>query len=429
MYKKTLTLRKNPLRMGKVNTPYYIARRIAAEKGGRSNVVMVRVAVASISIGLAVMIFSLAIVFGFKKEIAEKLTGVMSHVQIVHFGSSGAFETEPISSDQPFLHEIEQLPGFRHISRYAIKPGLLRGEESMHGIVLKGVGPEYDWDYLRRNLRRGKLPEVGDSVRKKEVLISDRVASLMSLDTGSRIEFMFIQENPRRDAYVVSGIYHTDLQEIDQVLMFTDIRNVQRINDWGPDEVSGFEIMSDDFRGIEAFSEEVYRVLNGMSDRIRGRLMVTDLKESNPMIFDWLDTHDLNALILIVVLLMVAVFNIIAALLIILLEKTSMIGILKTLGMQNSSVQKIFLYRSGYIVLTGMLIGNLVGLLLCWVQQRTGLLKLDADGYFLSQIPIAVRWGYWALLNAGVFVVSLALLVIPTSVVSRITPVKTIRFD
>ena len=412
-----------------MNASRFIARRLAADKGGRANTVMVKIATLSVAIGLSVMIFSLGVIFGFKREISEKLTGFLSHVQIRHFDHNTSYETVPISADQPFLDTLPWIPGFGHMNRYAIKAGVLKGEEAIQGVVLKGIGPDYDWTFFRKNLKAGELPVVSDSIRNKDVLISDRLARQMKLNVGDKFEMMFIQNPPRRDRFKVSGIYETDLQTVDNILVLGDIRNVQRLNGWTSDQITGFELATVDFDRLETLGNNVFDALDGMSDRNEGQLMVTNLRESNPVIFDWLDTHNLNAVIIITIMLLVAGFNIIAALLIILLEKTSMIGILKALGMPDSGIRRIFVLRSSRLVLKGMLWGNAVGLGFCYLQQYTGLLKLNSEGYFLSHVPVYIDWGSVGLLNLGIFAAAILFVFIPTSIVSRIRPEKSIRFE
>ena len=415
--------------MGKVNTAYFLARRLRTNEGGRRNGVMVRIATLSIVIGLAVMILALGVIYGFKREIAGKLTGTMAHLRISHFEPAGTYESEPISADQPFLDLVPSIPGFAGMYRYAQTPGILRSDESFQGVLLKGVGEEYNWTFFEHALVEGSLPVVGDSVRNRDVLLSSRLAEMMEVSVGERIELMFLQQPPRRDQYRICGLYSTDMPDIDKLLILTDIRNVQRLNKWGGDQISGFEIITDRFDRIAGFSDELLNRLVALNDPNLHDLMITDLKESNPMIFDWLKTHDINALIVIIVMLSVAVFNMIAAMLIILLEKTSLIGVLKALGMDDSAIQRMFIYRSSHIALKGMLWGNLAGLALCYFQQHTGLLKLNADGYFLTIVPIHVDWAVIGLLNLGVFAAIVLMQVLPTRIVSRVQPEKTIRFD
>ena len=390
---------------------------------------MITVATLSVGVGLAVMIVALSVILGFKREITGKLTGALSHVRITRWAAAPTYESEPIRADQPFLDSLPAIEGFRHMNRFAEKAGVLRGEESIQGVILKGVGPDFDPSFFASSLVEGSLPVVTDSARNKDILISRRLAGQLELAVGDRIELMYIGEEPRPDPYRIAGLYETDLKDIDERLILTDIRNVQRANRWGYDLIGGFELTADDFHRLDEFSEAVYDLLLGMEKRIDDPLMVVDLRQESPMIFDWLETHDLNAAIIVVVMLLVAVFNMITALLILLLEKTPMIGILKALGMDNGPIRRIFVYRSCRIVLKGMIGGNVAGLALCFLQQATGFVKLNADGYFLARVPIHIDWLTIGLLNAGVFAVIVAMQVLPTLIVSRISPEKPIRFD
>jgi lipoprotein-releasing system permease protein len=415
--------------MGKVNTAWFIARRIGAGMDGRGNGAMITVATLSVGVGLAVMIIALSVIFGFKREITDKLTGALSHVRITRWEAAAGNDSEPVSANQPFLDSLPKIKGFRSLNRFAEKGGVLLGKESIQGVLLKGVGGDFDPSFFESSLVEGSLPVVTDSARNKDVLISKRLADQLELSVGDRIELMYPGDALRPDPYRIAGLYETDLKEVDERLILTDIRNVQRANRWTYDQIGGFELTAGDFRQLDGFSQAVFDLLIGMEDRIADPLMVINLREENPMIFDWLETHDLNALIIIVVMLLVAVFNMITALLILLLEKTQLIGILKALGMENGPIRRIFVYRSSRIVLKGMLWGNAAGLTLCWLQQATGVVKLNADGYFLARVPIHIDWAAVGLLNAGVFAVIVTMQVLPTLIVSRISPEKTIRFD
>ncbi|MDR2936012.1 MAG: ABC transporter permease [Rikenellaceae bacterium] len=413
----------------KTNAPFFIARRLIAESGGHRNSVMVKVATLSVGIGMAVMLLAIGVISGFKHEIAEKLTGFSAQVRIVHYDQSNPLETKPISADQPFLPLFPEVEGFSRMNRYAAAGGVVKGEEAIQGILLKGVGDDFDWSFFRTSLIDGQLPAVGDGVRNKDVLISKKLALQMGFEVGSKMEVVFVRESPRRDLFRVAGIYDTGLGEMDQVTALTDLRNVQRVNGWGADEITGYEIDGIRFADLAPFSARVFDAVNSVADRLDGQLMVINLREQNPVLFDWLDTHNLNGAIIITVMLLVAVFNMIAALLIILLEKTSMVGVLKALGMENRDLQKLFIYRSAYIIVKGLFWGNLVGLALCFLQRWTGFLKLNAEGYFLSMVPVHVPWGAVAALNLGAFAVIVALLTLPTLVIARVLPEKTIRFE
>ncbi len=415
--------------MGKLNLEFFLARRIAAAKTGGRNNVMVRIATLSVAVGVAVMIVSLAVIFGFKREIAAKLSGFGAQIQIVHMDGNASYETVPVAREQAFLPELERLPGFVRINPYAIKGGILKGEDAMAGVVLKGVDSTYDWSFFRQSLLEGDVPRTGGGVRHKEVLLSRTLADQMEVGTGDPIEMLFVQNPPRRDRFRVCGIYDTGFGEMDRAMVLTDMRNVQRLNGWDSTQVTGFEIAVDDFARVDRYTDEVYRVVTEAVGEEEDSLRVTNLKKQFPMIFDWLDAHNVNAAVIIVVMLLVALFNMIAALLIILLERTSMIGVLKALGMGNRALQKMFVIRSSFVILRGMFWGNLFGVGLCLLQHYTGWVSLDSEGYFLTTVPVALHAGWLLALDAATFVLIVGLLALPTMIISLILPEKTIRFE
>ena len=416
--------------MGRLNLEYFLARRIATQTGGRKNNVMVRIATLSVAIGIAVMIISLSVIFGFKREIAAKLSGFGSHVQIVNLDGNVSYETVPISKNQPFLSQIRSVRNFSGMYPYAVTIGIPRGERAMQGVVLKGVDSTYDWSFFRQNLVEGELPDVQSGVRTKDIAVSRSLADLLEVSVGDALEMLFIQDPPRRDLFRVAGIYDTQFSEIDHMMVLTDLRNVQRLNGWDSTQITGFEIATSDFGRLEPFTDDVYQVVfDNLTGDEHDSLRVINIRERFPMIFDWLDAHNVNAGVIITVMLLVALFNMIAALLIILLERTSMIGTLKALGMGNRALQKMFVIRSSFVIIKGMFWGNVVGIGLCLLQHCTGWISLSQEGYFLTTVPIFIDWGWLALLNAATFLFIVALLALPTMIISLILPEKTIRFE
>ena len=416
--------------MGRLNLEYFLARRIATQTGGRKNNVMVRIATLSVAIGIAVMIISLSVIFGFKREIAAKLSGFGSHVQIVNLDGNVSYETVPISKNQPFLSQIRSVRNFSGIHPYAVTIGIPRGERAMQGVVLKGVDSTYDWSFFRQNLVEGELPDVQSGVRTKDIAVSRSLADLLEVSVWDPLEMLFIQDPPRRDLFRVAGIYDTQFSEIDHMMVLTDLRNVQRLNGWDSTQITGFEIATSDFGRLEPFTDDVYQVVfDNLTGDEHDSLRVINIRERFPMIFDWLDAHNVNAGVIITVMLLVALFNMIAALLIILLERTSMIGTLKALGMGNRALQKMFVIRSSFVIIKGMFWGNVVGIGLCLLQHCTGWISLSQEGYFLTTVPIFIDWGWLALLNAATFLFIVALLALPTMIISLILPEKTIRFE
>lgn len=415
--------------MSKLNLEYFLARRMAAPADGRKKNVMVRIATLSVVVGMAVMIVALGVIFGFKRQITSKLTGFGAHIQLVNLDGNSSYETVPISIDQPVVERIARLDDVAGIYPYAIKAGILRGEQAMQGVVLKGVGPDYDWSFFERYRVDGDVPRVGDTARNKDAMISNRLAGMMHLSVGDPFEMLFIQNPPRRDRFRVAGIYDTQFDELDKVMILTDIRNVQRLSGWDSTRVTGFEINTRDFGRLDRFTEQVDELVFDTPGAEEQGLRAVGIRERYPMIFDWLDAHNVNAAVIITVMLLVALFNMVSALLIILLERTPMIGVLKALGMDNRALQKMFVIRSSFVILKGMLWGNLLGVGLCLLQYYTGWVKLDQAGYFLTTVPVYLDWGWWALLNLVTFVFLVSLLTLPTLIISLILPEKSIRFE
>lgn len=383
---------------------------------------MVRIATLSVAIGMAVMIVSLAVIFGFKKEISDKLSGFGAHVQIVAVDDNGSFETLPVERNIASLAEISELGDFAGAYPYALKGGIVRGSDAFQVVAFKGVGPDHDWSFFEKNLKEGSLLKL-DSVRNKEVLISRSLADALELEVGQTLDMMM----PRRDRFRIKGIYDSGLEDMDRTMVVADIRDVQRLNGWSPDQVSGIEVMTSDFSRLDGFTTRISDIIdrNGESEDIKA----VNIKERNPMIFDWLKVHNVNAAVIITVMLLVALFNMIAALLIILLERTSMIGVLKALGMTNGSLQKMFVIRSSFVIIKGMLWGNIAGVGLCLLQHFTGFVTLQSGGYLLTVVPIYLNWMWWIALNVITFLFIVALLALPTRIISLILPEKSIRFE
>ncbi len=415
--------------MSKFNAELFIARRIGSSREGNSRGVMVRIAIATAAVSLAVMIVAVAVIMGFRNEISAKISGFGGHLRISALDYGMSAESRPIRLDTALEEDIAAIPGFRSIAPFALKGGLIKTDDATQGIMLKGVDGGYDWSFFEGYMQEGALPRVGDSVRHKDILISRSVARMLKLGVDDRVEILFVHADrpPRRDRFRVSGIYSSGLEEMDRGFVLTEIANVQRLNGWDAGQVTGYEIALNDLGRLEEFEKEAY--VRALEHENEQPLMARTIYGEYPQLFDWLKTHDVNAVVIITIMLVVALFSMISALLIILLERTSMIGILKALGMKNGQVRRIFIFRSAYILLVGLLIGNAVGIGLALVQKYTSAVKLDESGYFLSSVPIDLGWEWIVGLNLVTLAVILALLVLPTNIVSRITPEKTIRYQ
>ena len=411
--------------MSRFSFEWFVARRISLSAEGESRGIMVRIAWVTTAVSMAVMIVAMAVIMGFKREIAARMMGLGAQVEIVSLKGSFDGGLTPIDRNPTLEEAIRSIDGFRNLYPYAVKGGIVKTDEAIQGILLKGVDSTFDGTFFSSVLQEGRLPQ-----QRRDLLISRSLADLLLLEVGDKAEMLFVTPGfaPRRDRFRVCGIYSSGLDEMDRSLALTDLYSVQRLNGWSPDQFSGYEVNGTDFDRIEAFSEAVY-LCTVANEEAEQPLRVANIVERYPSLFDWLKAHNVNVAVIIVIMLVVSLFSMISALLIILLERTSMIGTLKALGMANGPVQRIFLYRSARIVLRGLFWGNVVGVGFSLLQYHFKLVELDPSGYFLSYVPIDLDWSWWLLLNAGTFLFLLLLLVLPTSVISRISPVQTLRYQ
>lgn len=416
--------------MSKLNTELFIARRIGGVRGGESRGVMVRIATATTAVSIAVMIVAVAVIMGFRSEIAGKISAFSGHLRVQALDYGGSLDTPPLRLDPALEADIASIPGFRSIAPYAVKVGIVRTDQATQGIVLKGVGEDYDLGFFESALVEGSLPRRDDSVLHKDILLSSATARLLKLETDDRVEILFVNGDrpPRRDRFRVCGLYSSGLEEMDEQFALTDIRAIRRLGGWDDDRATGYEIVIDDMELLPEFERQASAVAEA-HDTGAPRLAVRSVTGDYPQLFDWLKTHDVNAAVIITIMIVVALVSMISALLIILLERIRMIGILKTLGMNNRSLRRVFILRSARILISGLLVGDIVGIGIALLQKHTGAMTLDQSGYFLSAVPIELGWWWIVALNVGTFAVLLALLVFPTTMVGRITPEKTIRYQ
>ena len=401
-----------------MNLPLFIARRTASPSEENRPSVMVRFATIAVALSLAVMLLSVAVIMGFKEEVSHRIVGFSADVELSDLRSRGVEQAFNFRIDSTLLSQIEADPRVAGLSVYAAKGGVLKSPEGMQGMRLKGVGTDFDRRFFEELITAGEMPSIGDEPRKKELLLSESVARKLRLAVGDKVEMLFIEADgtARRDRFKIAGLYHSGMEEADARYLLTDIRNVQRLGD-GEEMISGVEIR---LHSTEEAPRMAYE---------QNLDLLYNVQERYPAMFDWLRTHDVNAAVILGIMLLVALFNMISALLILVLERTRMIGLLKALGMENRALQKIFLYRAAFITLKGVAWGNLVALVLCLTQKWGHVVKLDASGYLLSEVPIALDWSWWLGVNLGAVAVILLLLSLPTSIVSRIHPEQTIRYE
>lgn len=414
-----------------MNFPYFIAERLI--KGRRDDTSFSRpinvIAIIGIATGLAVMIIAVAILTGFKQEIRDKVVGFGSHIQITNFDSNISYETTPVSNTQLFIPLIKKIPGIKHIQVYATKAGIIKTEDEIQGVVLKGIGSDFDWSYFGSNLVDGSVFTVNDTSRTDKVIISKKLSDMLRLKTGDSFAMHFIQDPPRMRKFTISGIYETSLEEFDKIYIFCDIGHIKRLNGWDDSMVSGFEIFIDNFDELDSMTDKVREAVGYRIAEEEPTFKITSIRTKYPQIFDWLNFQDINVIIIIILMLVVTGFNMISGLLILILEKTNMIGILKSLGSEDKTIRNIFLYQAAYLILKGLIWGNIIGLGLAYLQLRTGIFTLDPASYYIKTVPVNLDFIHILLLNAGTMAAIIIMLLIPSQLISRITPVKAIRYD
>lgn len=431
-----------------MNFSYFIARKVATGGGQSFSRMIIRIAVIAVAVSMTVMILASSLIAGFKEEIAEKIFGFWGHIHITHPNQSRSItEVYPIDLNQSFYPGITEVGpvdypsqerwfgksvqrktttkgGIRHIQSYALYSGIIRANDELEGIILKGIGHDFDWQFLEKYLKEGQPLSMPDSTMGDGILISQYTADRLKLKLGDKISVFFVssryEQLERR--FTVEGIYRTGLEEYDRQFALVDIRKIQQILNWTEEQITGFEVFVDNIDDLDPLTDYIYY------EELSDSLYAQNIKEKMRAIFDWLDLQDVNELVIIGLMLVVSIINMITALLILILERTNMIGTLKSLGSSSWAIRRIFLYYAGYIILVGLFWGNLIGLGLCYIQDTFGLITLDETNYYLSVAPIKIQWGSILLLNIGTLVITLLFLVLPSYLVARIDPVKAIRF-
>ena len=412
----------------------FIARRIygsSAPQDARVSRPAVTIAMIGIAVGLVVMMLSVAIALGFKQEVRDKVIGFGSHIQVANFTRTDVYETRPVVGSDSIRQVIRQAsPGVEHIQRFAIKPGMLKTEDNFQGIILKGIAQEYDTTFLANHLVEGRIPHFTDSVASGEVLVSRQVADKMGLHVGDKINTYYIEKNVRARRFTISGIFQTHFTEYDDRFFITDLYTASRLNNWKDrDLVSGMELRISPDASLEQCADEVSSVINRQTDRYGNAYLAQSIEQLYPSIFAWLEVLDTNVVVILVLMLGVAGFTMISGLLILILERTNMIGILKALGAPDLTIRRIFLYFSAFLILKGLFWGNLIGISLCLAQKYGGIVHLDPKTYYVEVVPVLIDVPLLLLLNLFTLLVSVLMLVGPSLLISRIKPVKAIRFE
>jgi len=415
----------------KLNFEYFIASREILDKQYKKSISgsMVGIAVFGIALCVAVMIIAISIVTGFKNEIRNKVIGFGSHIQIVNYDSNISYETQPIDNDMEFLPVLRSDKNIKHVQQFATKAGIIKTATDNQGVVLKGVSSDYDWTFFKSNIISGSNFIVNDSIKTNEVMLSKYLATLLKLKTGDDFAMFFVHDPPYMRRFKIKGIFETNLEDFDKMFVICDIKHVQKLNNWDNSQISGYEVLLKDFDQLDEMTEKVRDEVGMPINEDGSSIKVLSIKEKYPQIFDWLNLQNMNVYIFLLILLLVAGFNMVSGLLILILERTNMIGVLKALGTDNFSIRKIFLYESAFLILKGLFWGNLIGIILCFIQMKTGFIKLDQASYYIDHVPVNLNIIHILLLNAGTIATIILMLLIPSLIISSLNPVDSIKYN
>lgn len=414
-----------------MNLALFISRRIYRDTDGGKQVSRpaVLIAMFGIAIGLAVMIISVAVVIGFKNEVRNKVIGFGSHIQISNFDAVRSYETRPVVVNDSMMAALSDYPEVKHVQRYSTKPGMIKTDEAFQGMVLKGVGPEFDPTFFREHLVEGEMPAFSDSASTNKVLISKTLANKLKLKLGDKIYTYYIQDDVRARRLTIVGIYQTNFSEYDNLFLLTDICMVNRLNGWEPGQVSGAELQVKNYDKLEETTYKIAADTDNKFDYMGGVYYVRNIEQLNPQIFAWLGLLDLNVWVILLLMVGVAGFTMISGLLIIILERTNMIGVLKALGATNFTIRKVFLWFSVFLIGKGMLWGNLIGLTFYFVQSQFGLFKLNPETYYVDTVPVSFNIWLFLLINIGTLLVSVLMLLGPSYLITKINPATSMRYE
>ncbi|MBP1614673.1 MAG: putative transrane permease [Bacteroidetes bacterium] len=414
-----------------MNLALFISKRIYRDTDGGKQVSRpaVLIAMFGIAIGLAVMIISVAVVIGFKNEVRNKVIGFGSHIQISNFDAVRSYETRPVMINDSMMAALSDYPEVKHVQRYSTKPGMIKTDEAFQGMVLKGVGPEFDPTFFREHLVEGQMPAFSDSASTNKVLISKTLANKLKLKLGDKIYTYYLQDDVRARRLTIAGIYQTNFSEYDNLFLLTDICMVNRLNGWEPGQVSGAELQVKNYDKLEETTYKIAADTDNKFDYMGGVYYVRNIEQLNPQIFAWLSLLDLNVWVILLLMVGVAGFTMISGLLIIILERTSMIGVLKALGANNFTIRKVFLWFSVFLIGKGMLWGNLIGLAFYFVQSQFGLFKLDPETYYVDTVPVSFNIWLFLLINIGTLLVSVLMLLGPSYLITKINPATSMRYE
>ena len=411
-----------------VNFELFIAKRIIRSKTTDNSInqgtrIILRFSILGVALGIFLMLLSLAVVKGFQGEIRSKVIGFGSHIQITEFNYENPLNFKPLDKDQPFYPSLEDEDGVASIQMYALKEGIIKTNDEIAGVIAKGISTDFNWKFFSQNLEEGSILKIEDSIKSNSVIISRHLSKQLKLNLNDKLLIYFIQNGKSRPRKLtVTGIYNTGMQQFDKAYILMDIKHIQRLNEWGEHQISGFEVLLNRY-------EDLFRMDKILYNKIPNRLNTTTITQQYREIFSWLELQDLNVIVIVTLLTLVCGINMITALLILILEKTNMIGIMKAVGATNKQVRKIFIYMAAYLVLAGLFWGNILGLSFIYMQDKFHLIGLDKSSYYMDYVPVDLGIFEWVVLNLCTFILCVSMLLLPAFVISNISPSKSIRFN
>lgn len=411
-----------------MNFSYFLAKRFSFNYTEKRKMRMgVKIASFGVAIGLAIMIIAISVVVGFKQEVSNQVIGFGSHIQVFSYGDSYTADKQPIKVTHKMVEDISSIDGVSNVERVVIKPCVAKTQSNFKGVVFKGVDESYDLSFFYRNLQQGRLPEF--ETKQNEILISNNIAKTLEINVGDELPAYFFQQKIRSRKFVVSGIYETSFSQFDDIFIICQSDILRRLNSWDSTMVSALEINVKDFSMVEEVNLKIHSKIGNRFDQHQLLYRISTIKEIYPDIFGWLDMLDTNAYIIIILMMSVAIFNIISGLLILILEKTQTIGILKALGMKSRQIREVFLINTLFFVLKGMAWGNLIGIGVVLVEYFFKIIPLNPDFYYTSYVPVVIHWGLIIALNIATIAISLVIMILPSHIITKISPAKSIRFE
>lgn len=410
---------------------WFVAKRLFAQGGssGRASRLATGIATVGVAIGLAVMLVSVSIVLGFQKEVQDKVLGFGAHIKVLNYKSIGQQEFSPIVIDDTITSKLQAIPNVASVARFCIKPGMLKTDANFKGIAIQGIGGDYDQSFISSHLVKGEIPEFTDSVSSGKLVISQAMAREMQVDTGQEIYAYFFEKTVRARKFTVAGIYQTNLTDFDKNFAYTDLCTIHRLLGWDSQQYAGAEIRLKDFERLDETLMDVINKVNHKQDAYGNYYSSLTIRQEHPQIFAWLQLLDMDIVVILILMICVSTFTAVSGLLIIILERTNFIGIMKALGARNKQVRHLFLNYALLIILRGIVLGNLLAFALIYLQKQFGLITLDPEVYYVEAVPVLVNWWWVLAIDLGTLVVSALAMIVPSFVVSNITPAKSIRFE